>query len=309
MFAGAIFQSPFWPTQKTVSEMEWQFDRFVKDAGCLDAPDALACLRSIDISQIQAANVASPFPGTNATPLVRWYFLPVVDGDLIVDRQYNLFERGRFVKVPVMVGDNTNEGSYFAFNASTKAEVSQFFKNYYPGLKPHQLKTINGVYEKAAILPYHAKYFSLASAAYGDATFVCPGDQIAASIASHLSPDHVWNYRVNVQDPPSVAQGLGVPHTIEVPAIFGPGYTGGQSSFETVNAAVVPVIMNYWLSFVQSLDPNPRRYHRAPQWHSWGSGTGKRMRLETNNTAMERVPRDSTKKCEFWHNLAPVMQV
>ncbi|KAI9042436.1 uncharacterized protein KD926_005514 [Aspergillus affinis] len=309
LFTGAIFQSPFWPTQRTVSETEWQFDRFVIDAGCVNAPDALACLRSIDINQLQAANVASAFPNTTATPLVRWYFLPVVDNDLVVDRLYALFERGRFIKVPVMVGDDTDEGSYFAFNASTKTEVSQFLRNYYPDLEKRQLETINSVYEKSATLPYHAPFFSAASAAYGDATFVCPGNHIAASIARYLSPAHVWNYRVNVQDPPSLAEGLGVPHTIEVPAIFGPGYTGQGSYYETVNAAVVPVIMNYWVSFVRSLDPNPHRYHHAPEWHSWGSAAGIRMRLQTNNTAMERVPPDATRKCEFWHNLAPAMQV
>lgn len=269
----------------------------------------MACLRSADIDQIQAANVASPFPGTSDTPLVRWYFLPVIDDDFIVDRLYELFGQGRFVKVPVMVGDDTDEGSYFAFNASTKAEVAQFLKNYYPNLTKYQLEAINLLYEKSDSLPYHAEYFSAASAAYGDATFTCPGNHIASTVAKHVSPSKVWNYRVNVQDPNSLAQGIGVPHTIENPAVFGPEAVGGRSSFETSNTAVVPVIMNYWLSFVKSLDPNPNRYIQAPQWHSWGSKTGKRMRLQTNNTAMEHVPRDYSGKCRLWHDLAPVMEV
>ncbi|PLB49882.1 alpha/beta-hydrolase [Aspergillus steynii IBT 23096] len=310
LFTGAIAQSPFWPTQRRVSDTEWQFNRFVKDAGCAKAPDALACLRSIDIKKLQAANIESPFPGTTDNPLTRWYFLPVIDDDLIVDRLYKLFDRGQFIKVPVMVGDDTDEGSYFAFNASTKAEMAQFFKNYYPNLKKHQLETINLVYKKSIALPYHAEYFSAASAAYGDATFTCPGNHIASTIAKHVSPQEIWNYRVNIQDLGNLAQGIGVPHTMENPAIFGPGSIGGgPSSFDTYNSAIVPVIMGYWLSFVRSLDPNPHRYIDAPRWHSWGSGAGQRMRLETNDTAMERVPRESKKKCEFWHHLAPAMEV
>ncbi|THC87421.1 hypothetical protein EYZ11_013132 [Aspergillus tanneri] len=310
LFIGGIVQSPFWPILRTVAESEWQFDRFIQDSGCANSYDALACLRAVDIETLQTANAISHFPGTGGTPLPRWYFLPVIDGDFVVDRLYNLFDEGRFVKVPLMVGDDTDEGSYFAINASTSAEVSQFFRNNYPNLDSRQLETINQAYLTSTVLPKHAAYFPVASAAYGDCTFTCPGSHIASAVAKHFSPDQVWNYRVNIQDQELIGEGLGVPHTFEIPAIFGPGYADTTGlSFETYNAGIVPITMHYWISFIRSLDPNVYRHKTAPQWDAWGANTGMRLKLQTNATVMERVPRSLTRKCQLWHRLAPIMGV
>lgn len=71
-----------------------------------------------------------------------------MDGNLVADRMYNLFERGDVIRVPVLVGDDTNEGSQYAFNASTAAEVSNFLKNNYPNLSPVQLREINNFYPR-----------------------------------------------------------------------------------------------------------------------------------------------------------------
>ncbi|KAJ5219210.1 uncharacterized protein N7498_001309 [Penicillium cinerascens] len=78
LFVGAIAESPFLPTHRTVAESESQFGRFVENAQCGQDADALACLRSKDTATLQAADVISRFPRTAETPL--WYFLPVIDG-------------------------------------------------------------------------------------------------------------------------------------------------------------------------------------------------------------------------------------
>ncbi|GKZ24325.1 hypothetical protein AbraIFM66951_011152 [Aspergillus brasiliensis] len=309
LFIGAILESSFWPTQRTVSEMEFQFERFVNDTGCSAARDSLECLREQDIATLQKGNTASPFPGGSSSPLPDWYFLPVTDGSLIPDELYSAFEAGNFIKVPVLVGDDTDEGSNFAYNASSSADVSRFFKNNYPNLNTQQLDAINQVYPRGDLLPRHAAYFGASSAAYGDATFTCPGNQVAASAARYL-PNAVWNYRVNIIDESNIAGGIGVPHTFELPAIFGAGSTGtlsSDSSYLSYNAPIIPVTMHYFISFVQALNPNPYRYATAPEWKTWG--TGQRLRLQTNETAMEAVPESSVQDCAFWKSLSVTMEV
>jgi acetylcholinesterase len=290
--------------------MEFQFDRFVKDTGCECATDALSCLRSVDLNTIQAANVLLPFPeAASDNPLPLWYFLPVIDGDLIPDHMYNLFEQGRFIHVPLLVGDDTDEGTIFAYNASTPADVSTFMKNNYPHLNPAQLQAINEAYPRMPPMPEHAAYFPSASAAYGESTFTCVGNQMAFSLSKYFSADKVWNYRYNVQDPTLLAEGQGTPHTIELSAIFGPGYAGNaMESYYTTNAALVPITMHYWISFVKALDPNPYRYPGAPVWEPWGRGTGQRLRLQTSETEMERVPRELTERCALWRAVANAME-
>ncbi|KAJ5486784.1 hypothetical protein N7530_001084 [Penicillium desertorum] len=198
-------------------------------------------------------------------PVPQWYFLPVIDGSLIHCHFYNKFREGKFVHVPLLVGDETNEGTEFAYNASSKPEVAQFMKNNYPRLSHEQLEAINKAYEDSKPLPKHASYFASAAGAYGDATFTCPGNIMTAARAGSFSSDLAWNYRYNVRDTTNIANGMGVPHVS--------------------NTNIVPVTMHYYLSFTRFLNPNICRYKDAPEW------PGRRLKLQTSSTEMESIPR------------------
>lgn len=159
-------------------------------------------------------------------------------------------------------------------------------------------------------LPKHAAYFPSASAAYGDSTFTCPGNLLAAFFSSFNNPYKVWNYRYNVLQANNVAGGLGVPHTFESPAIIGLGNANDNpnSSYSTYNKEIIPVMMNYWISFVRDSNPNRYKFDGAPHWESFGGGEGRRILLQTNRTTMENVPEDLVAKCEFWKGLAIKME-
>lgn len=309
LFVGAVAESPFWPTERTVEQMEFQYEQFVKDVGCERADDSLGCLRTVDIETIQRFNIDKPFPGGSTKPVPLWYFLPVVDGHLIRDRLYRLFDQGKFIRVPLVVSDDTNEGTLFAYNATSESEVAQFMKNNYPGLSKRQLKTILKAYPKMEPLMKHAAYFPSAAAAYGDSTFTCPGNFMAASMAKVFSSDQVWNYRFNVRDPTEIANGMGVPHVFDLPAIFGVGETNEPTySYANSNAQIIPITMDYFLSFIKTLNPNVFRNKNAPEWQPWGSTTGQRLKLQTNSTQMESVPQLQIDRCSMWKGLAASMQ-
>lgn len=310
LFVGAVAESTFWPTQRTVAEMEFQYVQFVKDTGCdTGSTDALSCLRSLDITAIQEYNKKKPFPGGSDSPVPLWYFLPVVDGTLVPDRLHSLFEQDKFYHVPLIVTDDTNEGTPFGYNASSPEEVAQFIKNNYPGLDDDQLGEIKEAYPKIDQLLKHKPYFPSASRAYGESTFICPGNVMAAMMSKYSSPDHVWNYRFNVRDPTEASNGMGVPHVFELPSIFGLGNTNGpEYSFATVNANIIPVTMNYYLSFIKKLNPNDLRHPRAPVWEPWGPGTGQRLKLQTNSSEMEAVPKAQLDRCSMWARFAAAMQ-
>jgi len=306
LFVGAVPESPFWPTLRTVPEMEFQYQRLLQNSNCPD----IQCLRSLSLDAFQAASPNSPFPGGSDSPVPLWYWLPVIDGGLVPDRMYDLFQRGDFVRVPLLVGDDTNEGASFAPSVSSQSQVAAFMKNNYPHLSKGQLQAILKKYPKMAPLPKHGAYFPSAAAAYGDSTFTCAGNEMAETLAKYFDPQCVWNYRYNVLDPGNVAAGIGVPHTFETTAIFGLGFAGsGAASYSTTNAAIIPVTMDYFISFVRSLNPNRFRLSTAPDWEPWGKGTGRRLKLQTNETTMEGVPSDLTSHCAFWRSLADTMEL
>lgn len=300
LFAGVMVQDSFWPPQRTVGEMEPQYVQLLSRTNCT----TLDCLRSVDIARLQTASQSLPFADGDqkrpAPPL--FYWLPVLDGGLVPDRFYNLFEKGSFIRVPALVGDDTDEGTQYAPNATSAADVAAFMKNNYPNLSPQQLDEINELYPKMDPLPAHAAYFPTASAVYGDMCFVCPGNEIAAALARYGDASSVWNYRYNVRDPGFVALGLGTHHDQEWYTIFGPErYQEYEAKSDyTTNAAEVPIVRHYWISFVRGLDPNTYRVPQAPAWQPWGAGKGQRIRLETNKTAMEPLPQEQLDKCAFW---------
>lgn len=337
LFVGGISESPFWPTHRTVPEMEFQFERFAKNISCDPAEgiDVMACLRSKDTATLQGSDVTSPFPGAPRTPNPSWYFLPVIDGTFSTDYLYNLFEQGKLVRVPLIVGDDTDEGTGFAINANTSSQFLDFIDANYPKLDSSTLQKISQAYPEDGFgAPIaHGPYFPATAAAYGEATFVCPGIQMASSLAKYNSAAKTWNYRYNVQDQTLIAAGLGVPHVSEKPAIWGPnnaGACGEPCSYLTYNANIVPVMMSYWISFILSLDPNTHKVRQAPEWepfqranggHGWGSWGGwhgghggheeselQRLVIQTNASRMENIPSSQLQRCELWQSLAQITE-
>lgn len=316
LFTAAIAESVFFPAQPFVPQLEYQFDRLTNATGCAGQADELACLRGLDVAVLQAQNVPSPFPGRTASPVPLFYWTPCIDGDFLQDLPYTLFAQGKFLKVPLLFGNDNDEGSEFTTNAATPDDMINFLQNNYPLLTTNDTADIVTLYPQMAPITNHAAWYPSSSMAYGEATFICPAISILSAyrVASANADTQLWNYRYNVLDNNNVAAGLGVPHLWESFAIFGPANLGGQTapeSYLTYNAEIVPIVMDYFLSFVQTKDPNPLKNAASPQWNDWGvTGTtnGSRIVLETNNTRMEVVEGAQMERCAFWAGLAPRTQ-
>ena len=79
------------------------FDNITDAAGCNNGTDALSCLRSTDYEVLNAAiNITESYP-----------FFPYVDGEMIRGSTYEQLLNGSFVKVPYMIGANSDEGTAF----------------------------------------------------------------------------------------------------------------------------------------------------------------------------------------------------
>ncbi|KAK4240662.1 Alpha/Beta hydrolase protein [Achaetomium macrosporum] len=317
LFVGAMTESIFFPAQPSAAELEYQFDRVASQTGCDRVAPAqqMACLRSKDAAVLQAANYAQPFPGRSEPPLPLFYWTPCVDGDLLPDLPYRLFERGQFISVPMVLGTSTNEGSVFAPDAAGPSDIATFFLNNFPLLTPNDTTAILAHYpQQLPPLPQHQPWFPTASRAYGEATFICPQHNVLTYLRRHsTNKTRLYTYRYNVHDDENLAAGLGVPHLFDAAAIFGPDNIGGAAgaSYWTYNAPVVPLMMGYWISFVRGLDPNlydlmptgGGRGAQRPVWERWDGlgGDRKRLVVETGGAAtMEGTPSDESQRCAFW---------
>lgn len=108
-----------------------------------------------------------------------------------------------------------------------------------------------------------------------------------------------------------MASGLGVPHTVEVNAIWGPENVNGgaPASYSTsLNRNIVPLMQGYWTSFIRAHDPNVYRQPGSPTWEVWNPEAMNRIRFETNTTTMESVDRDTQIRCAYFESIGVALQ-
>lgn len=287
----------------SVSGSQFAYDKLVSRTGCSKSKDTLACLRGLTADELQHANVVTPLPGAKGNPL--FLYSPTIDGDLVQDLTLKLFHQGKFIKVPVIFGDDTNEGTIFVPNdTASVAEADTFLKNQFPALTKTQLDKINGFYlqkDQTVTFPNSKPYWRPTSNAYGELRYICPGIDLSSIYAQ--AGVQSWNYHYAVQDPDVEKAGTGVSHTVEVNALWGPEYVSAKapSSYRNTNAGIIPVVQGYWTSFIRSLNPNKHRDSSSPEWETWGKGGDayKRIFIRTNHTKMEYVPQGQRDRCEY----------
>ncbi|KAH7002219.1 Alpha/Beta hydrolase protein [Ilyonectria destructans] len=308
LFHAAAAESVSFANMLAVKDSVYWYDNLAIRLGCV-GKNALACLRSKSALEIQKANYNIPYPGAPAAPIYMW--TPVVDGDLVPDLTYKLFEEGKFIEVPAIMGDDTNGGTVFTpKNTSTLAESDAFLKTQFSSLTLEQLDTINNLYpNKNDTCPNSGCYWRQVSDAYGQLRYMCPGIYISNAFTKYGVLDS-WNYLYDVEDPDQMAQGLGVPHTVEVNAIFGPKYAGGDPPASYVeggvNADVTPVVQGYWSSFIRSYNPNTYRDSASVKWQTWTEKRKQRIVFKTGGaTKVEKISRDLQKKCDYFATIGP----
>lgn len=91
--------------------------------------------------------------------------------------------------------DDTNEGSYFAANAASASEVTNFIQDQSSKLTDAQAASVLSQYplESNPTTALHKEYFGVASNAVGEAIFICYG--IKLDRAYHDAGLASWNYR------------------------------------------------------------------------------------------------------------------
>ncbi|KAK3382748.1 Alpha/Beta hydrolase protein [Lasiosphaeria ovina] len=312
LFHAAAAESVSFATALTVKESQYQFDNFVTRLGC-EGSDPLACLRSKSSKKLQAQNLNIPYPGSANKPLYMWN--PVIDNDLLSEIPYVAFDRGNFVRVPVIIGDDTNGGTTFVpSTTSTRGQSNQFLKDQFPYLTLQQLSKLNDLYPNPdqGDCPNEGCWWRQASNVYGEMRYMCPGLFISAAVTRY-GVNASFAYRWNVEDAAQMSTGLGVPHTVEINALFGPfnvQSTPPASYFPNgTNAHAVPVIQGYWTSFIKTYDPNRKRCCGSAVWKRWDDCTKERLRFDSGGrTTMEPIDDGLKKRCEYLHSIGVGLQ-
>lgn len=242
------------------------YDTVVRNAGCSGAEDTLDCLRSLDYDTFHDA--ANSVPSLLGYQSVALSYLPRPDGVVLPDSPDKLAQEGRYHAVPMIIGDQEDEGTLFALfqpNLTTTQKVVDYFKEYFfNNASKDQLHALVDTYSprisggsphRTSILNEWYPGFKRLAALIGDFTFTLTR-RLFLDITLKVNPDvPAWSYLSSYDYGTPI---MGTFHGSDLLQIF----------FGIFPNNAMRSCRTYYFNFLHNLDPNKgvQKYAQWPQW-------------------------------------------
>ncbi|KAI5366515.1 Putative carboxylesterase, type B, carboxylesterase type B, active, alpha/Beta hydrolase [Septoria linicola] len=288
LFRAAIMNSGTIVPATDVSSPKAQaiYDQVVRASSCAGNTNSLACLRALPFDAFNRA-VAS-VPGIFSYRSLDLSYLPRPDpGDNFFPQSPEVpFQAGRFAKVPVIVGDQEDEGSLFALvqsNISTNDQLVNYVASYFPA-DPNNVANARGLadlypnqpllgqpagspFRTAAFNSIYPQFKRLA-AILGDITFTITRRSYLDVITKQGVP--AWSYLS------TFLYGTPVLGTFHASDIFLAAFADAQVSLQARS------MQTYYIAFINNLDPNSLGT-AAPliSWPKWTNATTQLVNFES----------------------------
>nr|CAA45958.1 triacylglycerol lipase [Limtongozyma cylindracea] len=246
------------------------YNQVVASAGCGSASDKLACLRGLLQDTLYQAT--SDTPGVLAYPSLRLLYLPRPDGTFITDDMYALVRDGKYAHVPVIIGDQNDEGTLFGLlllNVTTDAQARAYFKQLFIHASDAEIDTLMAAYTSDITqgLPFDTGIFNAITPQF-KRILALLGD-----LAFTLARRYFLNYyQGGTKYSFLLKQLLGLPvlGTFHGNDIIWQDYLVGSGSV---------IYNNAFIAFANDLDPN-----KAGLWTNWPTYTSS---LQLGNNLMQ----------------------
>ncbi|KAF2639343.1 alpha/beta-hydrolase [Massarina eburnea CBS 473.64] len=252
-----IFYLPVGGPNKTQAA----FNTVASQVGCGSSPDRVQCLREVSFETLNAT--------MNGTISTNEIFNPVIDGDFVQDYGSLQLQRGEFVKVPIVVGANSDEGASFSQTGINTTEQFKDALAKYPAAHQNAIletypddlsvNVIANLQNQRPAAQFGQQFRRVASYV-GDELFIAPRRQTAITWASHNLT--AYAFRFNAKSA-GWAPELGVSHFKEIGFVFrnieGVGWRPDIKPFEGQGQNYIDLaylMSSMWASFVHELDPN-----------------------------------------------------
>jgi carboxylesterase type B len=282
LFRGAIMNSGSIVPADPVDCPKGQviYDQVVDKAGCAGANDTLACLRTVPYDKfLYAANSVPAFLSYSSVALS---YLPRPDGKVLTKSPEVLVLEGKYAAVPMIIGDQEDEGTILALfqpNITSTSKLVKYFGDlFFHNANQNQLETLVGHYSSWIWdgSPFNSGLFNeiypgfkRLAAMLGDLVFTLTR-RAFLNMATTVNPNvPAWSYLASYDQGTPI---LGTFHTSDLLQVFYgilPNYASRS-------------IQSFYANFVYNLDPNnasggsSSKSKVAENWPQW---TGKERKL------------------------------
>ncbi|KAL6701646.1 lipase [Trichoderma pleuroticola] len=271
LFRAALMESgsilPAEPANSTKAQII--YDQVVDSAGCSTSKDTLACLRSLDFNTFLLATESVPISSSYNS--IALSYLPRPDGTVLLDSPEILASRGQFAKVPLLLGDQEDEGTLFSvyqLNLTSTQDLEEYLGSlYFQQATASQVQDLVATYpdDPSAGSPFrtgplnslYPEYKRLA-AILGDFIFTLQRRSLLETVDQIAPSVPTWSFIASYLYGTAF---LGTFHTTSQIAAFGliPGYASA-------------VTQEFYISFFNTMNPNSNGSALLPVWPCWGSG-------------------------------------
>ncbi len=205
-------------------------------------------------------------------------FWPCVDGYVICDDQYRLYERGEYNDVPVIVMTNSDEGALFAPRDITVENYQKTVKGIFGDWADEALRVYPGNTDDEA---WHGF-----GDAFRDMGFAWPSFAWV-SLQSKTGKSPVYAAYLAQPSKMSFSQDRrrrGVAHADDIMYLNGHFLT--QADKYPAEAAVAEILQQYWVNFAKTLNPNGKG---LPYWPTFNDTKPTTMQF-SNGASLITVP-------------------
>lgn len=279
LFRGAIMNSGSLAPTEAIDSAKAQaiYDTVVNTAGCDSSTvnnSTLDCLRSLEYPVFLDA--VNSVPGILSYSSAALSYLPRPDGVVLPASPDVLVEEGRYAAVPMIVGDQRDEGTLFALftsNVTTTEDLVEYLSTlYFHQATTDQLETLVNSYSTdikagspfgTGILNEIYPQYKRIAALLGDLVFSL-SRRLFLEATDLVNPGvPSWSYMATYFEDFPV---MGTFHASDILEVF----------FGIRNNYACNSIRTYYYNFVYNLDPNngtaSNPYPNWPQWKDTGNG-------------------------------------